>query len=580
MNANLPCCLSLALVLSASAAPAAPAPTGLDDASVERLARLALACVDREYPNKIAHVLNSDADVAPPRALTPSFFGCFDWHSSVHGHWLLARAAREHAQASFAAEARAALDRSLTTERIAAEVAYLSSEGRETFERPYGLAWLLQLAAELREWDDPDARRWSDTLAPLERVAADRLRTWVPKLAYPIRTGEHSQTAFAFGLALDWARRSGDTDLAAVLEERTRALYLGDRACPIAFEPSGQDFLSPCLAEADLVRRILPPAAFASWLGAFLPDLPLDGGDAWLPVGVVTDPTDGKLAHLDGLNLSRAWMLEGIVSGLPEGDLRIPALLDAAATHRAAGLTAVTGDHYEGGHWLGSFATYLVTARGIAGTAPVPSLRAAAAPSAAPPPAPRPIETAPPPATAAPPPAVDASAPVEAGGFVVGDVAPWFEGRRPYGTFEVAEGAALADHVGRDIAIEEPAVIVSREREGVRGIGDLVRDALVRHLAASDLAPQRVVLAEDPDVPTDALVARTTVRYLAPGGLLSRARFAVEIEWTDSAGNAVARYEFLDYATVRADGPDGTVTVDNFDTRMRSLEREIRRALR
>jgi hypothetical protein len=337
----------------------------LDAASAERFARLALDCVHKEYPNKISHVLQGDADVRPPRELTPAFFGCFDWHSAVHGHWLLARLVRTFPDAPFATEARAALAESLTPEHVTAEVEYLAGEGRATFERPYGLAWLLQLAAELAEWEDPEARRWSEALAPLEDEAARRLADWLPKLSHPIRTGEHSQTAFAFGLILDWARLRGRSDLEGLLTERSRALYVSDRDCPLAYEPSGQDFLSPCLAEADLVRRLLSPPVFAAWLGRFLPGIPLAEDDGWLEPGVVTDPTDGKLAHLDGLNLSRAWMLEGILSGLPEGDPRRPALAAAARRHREDGLASVTGEHYEGGHWLGSFAVYLVTRRGL-----------------------------------------------------------------------------------------------------------------------------------------------------------------------------------------------------------------------
>ncbi len=363
----------LVLLVASAGAPASAADPGavesspeLDAAAAGRFAKLALACVHQEYPNKIAHVLASDADVAPPRELTPAFYGCYDWHSSVHGHWLLARLARTFPDAPFAADARAALAADLTPEKIAGEVAYLAGPGRISFERPYGLAWLLQLATELREWRDPEARRWSAALAPLERAAADRLREWLPKLANPIRIGEHDQTAFAFGLVLDWARTAGDDAMRDLLVARIRELYLGDRGCPIGYEPSGQDFLSPCLAEADLVRRVLPPADYAAWLGAFLPGIPLDGSAAWLAPAVVADPSDPKLAHLDGLNLSRAWMLEGIASGLPAADPRIAALEAAAAAHRRAGLAAVTGEHYEGGHWLGSFATYLVTHRGLA----------------------------------------------------------------------------------------------------------------------------------------------------------------------------------------------------------------------
>ena len=345
------------------AAPAAASQS--DDAAAARFARLALDCVHREYPNKIAHVLNDDGDAQPPRELTPAFYGCYDWHSSVHGHWLLARLARLHPSAETTPAARAALGRSLTVANLQREAEYLAAPGREGFERPYGLAWLLQLAAELREWDDPDARRWRDALAPVETLAADRIREWLPKLTHPIRSGEHSQTAFAFGLILDWARTAGDEPMTSLVTRRLTDYYAADHDCPLHYEPSGHDFLSPCLAEADLLRRVTAPAAFADWLRAFLPGIPSDGDAEWLVPAVVSDPTDGKLVHLDGLNLSRAWMLEGIAAGLPAGDDRRPALLAAAAAHRASGLASVTGATYEGGHWLGTFATYLVTRRGL-----------------------------------------------------------------------------------------------------------------------------------------------------------------------------------------------------------------------
>jgi uncharacterized protein (DUF885 family) len=334
------------------------------DVSGERFARLALACVGKEYPNKVSHVLNADADALPPRRLTPSFFGCYDWHSAVHGHWLLARLARLQPDAPFAAEARAALARSLTAGNVAAEVAYLQGEGRATFERPYGLAWLLQLASELREWGTEESRTWSAALAPLERAAAARIDEWLPKLTRPIRSGEHAQTAFALGLVLDWARRGGEGELADRVAARVRGFYAADRDCPLAYEPSGEDFLSPCLAEADLMRRVLRPSDFGAWLRLFLPAIPRGPARRWLEPAVVTDPSDPRLAHLDGLNLSRAWMLEGIASGLSGDDARLPALRAAAASHREAGLRSVTGEHYEGGHWLGTFAVYLVSGRG------------------------------------------------------------------------------------------------------------------------------------------------------------------------------------------------------------------------
>ena len=353
------------LVLSLTVGVAQTAASQADEALGGQFAQLALDCVHREYPNKVAHVLNGEADARPPRELTPAFYGCYDWHSAVHGHWLLARLARLHPDAETAAASRAALARSLAPANLRGEAEYMRAPGRTAFERPYGLAWLLQLGAELREWGDADARRWQQALAPIETLAADRIRDWLPKLTHPVRSGEHSQTAFAFGLILDWARIAGDHGMVELIEKRAADYYAADYDCPLRYEPSGQDFLSPCLAEADLMRRVIPPAAFAHWLAAFLPVIPEDGGTDWLEPAAVTDPTDGKLVHLDGLNLSRAWMLEGIAAGLPAGDVRRTALVAAAAAHRESGLASVTGATYEGGHWLGTFATYLITGRGV-----------------------------------------------------------------------------------------------------------------------------------------------------------------------------------------------------------------------
>ncbi len=336
-----------------------------DAKAADRFARLALACVHKEYPNKISHVLNSDVDVAPPRKLTPAFCGCYDWHSSVHGHWLLVRLLRTFPDAPFAKPAREALKKSLTAENLKQEAAYLRGEGRASFERPYGLAWLLQLCAELREWDDEEAREMLANLKPLEDAAVERLTKWLPKLSHPVRIGEHDQTAFGLGLMLDYARGKGDESFTKLVSDSARKFFLADKNCPLSYEPSGEDFLSPCLAEADVMRRVLTQKEFASWLKDFLPQIPMKATADWLPVAVSPDPSDPKLAHLDGLNLSRAWMLENILSTLPADDPRRPALGKAADAHRRAGLAAVTGEHYEGGHWLGSFAVYLTTHRGI-----------------------------------------------------------------------------------------------------------------------------------------------------------------------------------------------------------------------
>jgi hypothetical protein len=344
--------------------PALAAPT-FDEKAAERFAGLALACVGKQYPNKISHVLNSDADVAPPRKLTPAFSGCYDWHSSVHGHWLLVRLLRTFPNASFAKEAREALRKSLTTENLKQETAYLRGEGRASFERPYGLAWLLQLCAELREWDDDQAREMSANLRPLEDAAIERLRTWLPKLSHPVRIGEHDQTAFGLGLMLDYARSTKNDSFARLVVDSAKKFFLTDKDCPLNYEPSGEDFLSSCLGEADVMRRVLTQTEFAKWLNDFMPQIPKTGNGDWLKPVISPDPSDPKLAHLDGLNLSRAWMLEGILSALPQNDPRRAALQAAADAHQRAGLAAVTGAHYEGGHWLGSFAVYLTTQRGI-----------------------------------------------------------------------------------------------------------------------------------------------------------------------------------------------------------------------
>ena len=334
-----------------------------DSAASDRFATLALACVHQEYPNHISHSMQNDADVAPPRELTPAFYGCLDWHSSVHGHWLLARLARQYPQSEYAQPAREALAQSLTRENLLAETAYVSAKGRRSFERPYGIAWLLQLVNELEEWDDDEARQWRANIAPLESAMVERLVSWLPDLTYPVRSGTHSQTAFALGLALDWARATGDEAAEALITERAQTLYGGDTACPLHYEPSGADFLSPCLAEADLMRRVLLPSAFSSWLTGFLA---IPEASDWLPAAIVSDRSDPHLVHLDGLNLSRAWMLEGIATALPNDDSRVDVITAAANAHRIAGLEGVSPEHYAGSHWLGSFATYLVTRRGIA----------------------------------------------------------------------------------------------------------------------------------------------------------------------------------------------------------------------
>ena len=334
----------------------------LNTVLAERIAALSLACVHREYPNKISHVLSSDADALVPHRLNPAFYGCYDWHSAVHNHWLLVRLVRRFPTAAFAAEARRALLQNITKDNISGEVAYFEGEGRQSFERPYGLAWLLQLALELHEWPDDLARELARNLLPLEVEAKRRLSEWLPKLAYPVRSGEHSQTAFALGFMINYARGKSQAPFLDLLLRRAREFYFNDRACPFEYEPSGEDFLSPGLAEADVMRRVLEPSDFGGWLSRFFSQ-----ADIELTPAVSPDPSDPKFSHLDGLNLSRAWMLEGIASGLPSNDPRRGQFLSLAEVHAQAGLAAISGDHYVGSHWLGSFAVYLLTRRGVRG---------------------------------------------------------------------------------------------------------------------------------------------------------------------------------------------------------------------
>ena len=337
--------------------------TDSERTEVVRCADLALAAIQRDYPFHLVHIVRDPADVRGPRDLHPAFGSAFDWHSSVHGHWCVARALRCSDDASLARAGLEVLERDLSPGALEREHEYLATPGRESFERPYGLAWLLQLAAELDEWHVPPAARWRAALAPLERLAVERLTAWLPELPGPVRSGEHSQTAFAMGLALDHARRTSDRDAAALLEHEARRFHAADPEAPIGFEPSSHDFLSPLLGEADLMRRVLGGTEFRSWIARFLGAS--TGLERWLEPVVSTDPADGKLSHLDGLNLSRAWMLEGVASALLRGDALGERLRSAAARHRAAGLAAVTGEHYSGSHWLGSFAVYLITRRGI-----------------------------------------------------------------------------------------------------------------------------------------------------------------------------------------------------------------------
>ena len=324
-------------------------------------ARLALACIAMEFPNKPDHVIADANDVLSPGAMHPAFYGCFDWHSAVHGHWMLVRLLRLFPDLPESREIRAALDRNLTTGNIAREVAYIERPESKSFERTYGWAWLLKLDEELERWDDPDARRWAAALQPLARAISARYADFLPKQTYPIRTGVHPNTAFGIAFALDYADAVGDRALRDLLVERSLSYYASDKNCPAEWEPGGEDFFSPCLMEADLMRRVLSPPEFAAWFGTFLPGVLAGKPAGLLAPAIVADRSDPKIVHLDGLNLSRAWCMAGIASALPESDPARTPLMNAAREHADDAMAHVTSGHYEGEHWLASFAVYMLS---------------------------------------------------------------------------------------------------------------------------------------------------------------------------------------------------------------------------
>jgi hypothetical protein len=328
--------------------------TKLTAAVAQRFAALALACVEREFPYQPSHAIRSPADVHRPRALHPAFYGCYDWHSAVHGHWLLVHLLRRFPSLPEAAAIRKVLDAHLSDRNLRQETAYL--EEHPSFERPYGWAWLLRLAQELAGWKDADATRWRASLKPLATLVEDLYLDWLPRQLYPIRAGTHGNTAFGLAFALDYAQALKRRDLETAVREKALAWYSADRGYPASWEPGGNDFFSPCLAEADLMRRVAPD--FPAWFTAFLPELP----PTLLQPAQVSDRSDGQLAHLDGLNLSRAWCYFNLARALPPRK----DLAKAGEEHLAAGLAHVASGSYAGEHWLASFAVYALGCRGTA----------------------------------------------------------------------------------------------------------------------------------------------------------------------------------------------------------------------
>tara|TARA_R100000935_G_scaffold58415_2_gene95353 strand:- start:24500 stop:25630 length:1131 start_codon:yes stop_codon:yes gene_type:complete len=321
-------------------------------AEANKLIELPLHCVTTEYPNKLGQTIGGDSDLQPPLELHPTFYGCFDWHSAVHGYWSMVTLLKEFPELEKAEEVRSILKQNITKENIEQEVAYFRKELNKSYERTYGWAWLLKLAEAIHTWEDPLAAQLEANLQPLTTLIAEKYIEFLPKLVYPIRVGEHTNTAFGLTFAYDFAETLEDNALKTAIEDRARDFYLNDKDCPLHWEPSGYDFLSPCLEEIDVMRRILPETEFKSWLKDFMPEMA--NNDFKLEPGKVSDRTDGKLVHLDGLNFSRAWVLYGLANQYPEFEH----LQHVANEHVAYSYPNLVGDSYEGGHWLGSFAIY------------------------------------------------------------------------------------------------------------------------------------------------------------------------------------------------------------------------------
>jgi hypothetical protein len=330
----------------------------LTEQSVLNFSKLPLKCIKREYPNKPSHVMNGEKDILSPKQMHPAFYGCFDWHSSVHGHWMLVKLLKLFPNVKNKSIIIKSLNQNLSKENILKEVAYLNQKNRKSFERTYGWAWLLKLSEELRTWKSPSGRKWAANLKPLEDKMVERYMNFLPKLTYPIRTGVHPNTAFALSFGLDYARAVGNRKLESLIIKKARYFYLNDKNCPASWEPGGEDFFSPCLMEADLMRRVLNKTEFLIWFRGFLPDFQ---NSPLLKPARVEDRSDPKIVHLDGLNLSRAWCLTGIKKALPPKNNLIPIINKSINTHLNATLKYIMSGQYGGEHWLASFAIYALS---------------------------------------------------------------------------------------------------------------------------------------------------------------------------------------------------------------------------
>ena len=328
-------------------------PLKLDYTTAEKMALLPLHCIDVEYPNKLNQVLSESNELQSPKDLHPIFYGCFDWHSSVHGHWLLAHVMNKFPDSEVARKTATLFDRQFTNRNVQSELLYFQPKLNRSFERTYGWAWILKLQAELKKSSMDEAHGWSKHLQSLIDQIVNSYKEFLPKLVYPIRVGEHTNTAFGLSLALDYARDMGDTEFEELIVDRARDFYWNDAGCPLRWEPSGFDFISPCLQEAELMSKVLPEKEFEKWITKFLPQL--FEKDFALEPGKVLDRTDGKLVHLDGLNFSRGWCFYRLAKALPKYKNEFSVIAD---NHLRASIEQVVGSDYMGSHWLASFLVY------------------------------------------------------------------------------------------------------------------------------------------------------------------------------------------------------------------------------
>ncbi len=330
--------------------------TGFDRHKADYLYNFAYECIDKEYPNKLGQVLGDDSYLAPPRELHPAFYGCFDWHSSVHGHWTLVTILSNFPDFEYRGEILEKLQKNITEENIRKEMAYFDDEHNKNYERTYGWAWLLKLDEALREWDAPEAKKLHGNLLPLVELISGKFNAFLDKLNYPIRVGTHTNTAFALSFAYDYAKKY-DAALASKIESKAREFYFEDIKCPLAWEPGGFDFLSPSLQEAALMNKVLNKQEFHKWLKKFIPGFERSP-EKFLDVAVVTDRSDGHLAHLDGLNFSRAWCLFEIGNSLGDGKM-----ISLGEKHFMFSYEKMDSGEYAGAHWLASFAAYALIKR-------------------------------------------------------------------------------------------------------------------------------------------------------------------------------------------------------------------------